>query len=56
MSDTTPAGEGLTDEQMVEQVAGQTAGDLKAEDVFERESEGTETDAPAEDVTADDLQ
>lgn len=50
-----PAGEGLTDEQMVQQVADQTSSDLKAEDVFARESEGTGTDQPVEDVSADDL-
>ncbi len=55
-NDTTqPAGEGLTDEEMVQQVADQTASDLKAEDVFERESDGTDSDKPAEDVSADDL-
>lgn len=52
---TRPAGEGLTDEQMVQQVADQTSSDLKAEDVFARESEGTETDQPVADVSADDL-
>ncbi len=54
-SSTQPAGEGVTDEQMVQQVADQTSSDLKAEDVFERENDGTDTDEPATEVTADDL-
>jgi hypothetical protein len=49
------AGEGLTDEEMVRQVAGQTASDLKYTDVFERESEGTTTDVEAAKATGDDL-
>lgn len=49
------AGEGLTDEEMVRQVAGQTASDLKYTDVFERESEGTTTDVEAAKASGDDL-
>jgi hypothetical protein len=52
---TKPAGEGLSDEDAVAEVADQTSNDQKAEDVFERESDGTTTDAPAEDATADDV-
>jgi hypothetical protein len=54
-SNTRPAGEGLTDEEMVEQVAGQTASDLKYSDVFERESEGAASDVEAAKASADDL-
>ena len=53
--DVRPAGEGLTDEQMVEQVAGQTASDLKNADVFEREADGASTDTEAAKASADEL-
>jgi large subunit ribosomal protein L4 len=53
---TKPAGEGVSDEQAVEEVAEQTSSDLKAEDVFEREAEGTSTDAPAEQTAADEVE
>jgi protease I len=52
---TKPAGEGLSDEEAVEEVADQTSPDQKAEDVFEREADGASTDAPVEDATADDV-
>jgi hypothetical protein len=54
-SNTHPAGEGLSDEEMVRQVAGQTASDLKYTDVFEREADGTTTDVEAAKATAEDL-
>lgn len=41
---TRPAGEGVTDEQLAEQVGEQTSSDLEAEDVFEREADGAATD------------
>ena len=44
---STPAGEGLTDEQMVEQVEEQTSSDLKAEPVFEAEADGAADDGEA---------
>lgn len=50
-----PAGEGLSDEEMVRQVAGQTASDLKYSDVFEREADGTTTDVEAAKATGEDL-
>ena len=50
-----PAGEGLTDEEMAEQVAGQTASDLKNADVFEREADGATTDTEAAKASADEL-
>ena len=50
-----PAGEGLSDEEMVEQVAGQTASDLKYSDVFERESDGATTDVEAAKASAEEL-
>jgi hypothetical protein len=44
---THPAGEGLTDEQMAEQVADQTSSDLKAEPAFEEEADGATSDTEA---------
>lgn len=52
---TTPAGAGLSDEEMVEQVADQTSSDLKHADVFEREADGTTTDTEAAKASADEL-
>lgn len=52
---TKPAGEGVSDEEMTETVAEQTSPDLDAEDVFERESGGTDTDKAVADESADDL-
>jgi len=49
------AGDGLTDEEMVEQVADQTSTDLKYADVFQRESDGTLTDTEAAKADADEL-
>jgi hypothetical protein len=40
---------------MVEQVADQTASDLKYSDVFERESEGATTDVEAAKASGDEL-
>ena len=51
----TRAGEGVTDEEMVKQVADQTSTDLKHADVFEREADGTTTDTEAAKATADEL-
>jgi large subunit ribosomal protein L4 len=53
---TKPAGEGVSDEEAVAEVAEQTSSDLKAEDVFEREADGTATDAPAEQTAADEVE
>jgi hypothetical protein len=49
------AGDGLSDEEMAEQVAGQTSSDLKYADVFEREADGTTTDTEAAKASADEL-
>lgn len=53
---TKPAGEGLSDEDAVAEVAEQTSPDQRAEDVFEREADGASTDAPVEDADADDVE
>jgi deglycase len=52
---TRPAGEGVSDEEMVREVAGQTSSDLKADDVFERESEGAAGDTEAAKADPDEL-
>jgi hypothetical protein len=53
---TKPAGEGVDDEELTAQVAGQTSSDLEVEDAFERESDGTATDTEAAKADADELQ
>ncbi len=54
--DVKPAGEGLSDEEMVEQVADQTSSDLKEADVFKREADGTATDTEAAKADGDEWQ
>ena len=44
---TRPAGEGLSDEDMVEQVEGQTSSDLEVEEKFEAEADGATSDTEA---------
>jgi hypothetical protein len=53
--ETRPAGEGLTDEEMAREVAGQTSSDLKADDVFEREAHGAAGDTEAAKADPDEL-
>jgi len=50
--DTKPAGEGISDDQAAEQVAGQTSKDLKAEEAFEKAA-GKDTDHPASEALDD---
>jgi len=50
-----PAGEGLSDEQMAQQVADQTPSEERYADVFEREADGTTTDTEAAKATGDEL-
>jgi hypothetical protein len=52
---TRAAGEGLSDAAAVAEVSAQTSSDLKAEDVFKRESEDAASDQSAEDISADEL-
>ena len=52
---TKPAGEGLGDEQLEQQVADQTDSDLEVEGAFEREADGAATDVEAAKATGDDL-
>jgi UDP-glucose 4-epimerase len=49
------AGEGVSDQEMIEQVGEQTSSDLKYADVFKREADGTSTDVEAAKASADEL-
>ena len=53
---TTPAGEGVDDTQLAEQVADQTDSNLESEGAFERESDGAATDTEIAKADADELQ
>jgi hypothetical protein len=53
--ETRAAGEGLSDEEMAREVAGQTSSDLKADDVFEREADGASSDVEAAKAGPEDL-
>jgi protease I len=53
MPEEKPAGEGLTDEEMVRQVAEQTDSELDQKDYFERESDGAVSDTEAAKADAD---
>ena len=53
--ETRPAGEGRSDEELSREVADQTSSDLKADDVFEREAEGTSSDVEAAKAGPEDL-
>ncbi len=55
MGTTRPAGEGVSDDDLAREVADQTSEDLKAEDVFERESDGADSDVEAAKANASDL-
>lgn len=55
MSETKPAGEGISDEEMAREVADQTSSDLKADDVFEREADGATSDVEAAKADADEV-
>ncbi len=52
---TSPAGEGVGDEELTEQVGDQTSSDLEVEGAFEREKDGAATDVEAAKATGDDL-
>jgi large subunit ribosomal protein L4 len=51
---TKPAGEGVSDKEMADEVAEQTTPDLKAEEAFEKAA-GKKTDKPAEEALADEV-
>lgn len=52
---TVPAGEGLSDEEMAEQVARQTDSEHQQADVFKREADGAATDTEAAKAEGDEL-
>ncbi|HKC28783.1 MAG TPA: hypothetical protein VKB75_12295 [Jatrophihabitans sp.] len=49
------AGDGVSDEEMVRQVAAQTDSEHQRADVFEREGDGASTDTEAAKATGDEL-
>jgi hypothetical protein len=55
-SGETTAGAGVSDKEMADEVAEQTDSNLKAEDVFEREADGTTSDTEAAKADADDVE
>ena len=52
---TAPAGEGVSDEELAEQVGGQTSSDLEVEEAFERERDGAATDTEITKASGDEL-
>lgn len=54
--ETTKAGDGLSDEEMVAQVNEQTPSEEHYKDVFEREKDGATTETEAAKASADELQ
>jgi protease I len=54
MAEEKKAGDGVSDEELVEQVANQTDSEHEQQDYFERESDGTVTDTEAAKADADD--
>jgi hypothetical protein len=52
---TRPAGDGVSDDRLAEQVGEQTSSDLQAEDVCERERDGAATDTEAAKVDGSEL-
>lgn len=52
---TKPAGEGIADEELAEEVEEQTSGDLKAEEIFADEADGAKTDTEAAKTNPDEL-
>ena len=52
---TKPAGDGVSDTELAEQVGEQTSSDLQAEDVFEREADGAASDTEAAKADGDEL-
>ena len=52
---TRPAGEGVDDQEFSSEVSDQTSSDLKTEQVFENEQDGTYTDTEAAKADGDEL-
>ncbi len=53
---TRAAGDGVSDQELEQQVAAQTDSDLEVEGAFERESDGAATDTEAAKASGDELQ
>ncbi len=52
---TRPAGEGVDDDALAEQVGGQTDSNLEVEAAFEREADGAASDTEAAKASGDEL-
>lgn len=52
---TRPAGEGVEDEELAQQVGEQTDSNLEVEGAFQREADGAVTETEAAKATADEL-
>ena len=52
---TRPAGEGVDDQEFSSEVGDQTSSDLRTEQVFENEKDGTYTDTEVAKADADEL-
>ena len=52
---TRPAGEGLDERELTEQVGEQTDSNLEVEGLFEREADGAASETEAAKATAEDL-
>lgn len=52
---TRPAGEGVDDKTLAEQVGEQTDSNLEVEGTFERESDGAASDTEAAEASGDEL-
>ena len=52
---TTAAGEGLSDQELAEQVGEQTDSNLEVEGAFEREADGAASDTEAAKASGDEL-
>ena len=55
-SEVHAAGAGVSDDEMVEQVAAQTSSEHREADVFKREADGAATDTEAAKASADELE
>ncbi|WP_375492918.1 hypothetical protein [uncultured Jatrophihabitans sp.] len=53
--ETKPAGEGISDEEMVKEVNDQTSSDMKWAEVSKREEDGTTTDTELAKADGDEL-
>lgn len=52
---TAPAGEGVSDDELSQQVSGQTSSDLEVEEAFQREHDGAATETEIAEADGDEL-